>query len=241
MHRVLVTALFPLLLSGPSARVWAGGLARVEFSAFCEHRPITINPSAPSAPLPLRFEDIANADWVIQGLRLEPDARQALQRNGFVVVPNGTENDMLAVYTNSIPQGIPNFITSDSLLHLYHIQFEEILRSLEEKEFFPALIVLTRSLQADALAQYQSLAGDLREAARRNVAFLTVAYRALDPAVAVPEMVQSLVTAELSLIEQHAGFTESPIFIYREDYSQYVPRGHYTRSETLKRFFETMM
>jgi len=38
---------------------------------------------------------------------------------------------MLAVYTNSILRGVPNFITSDSLLHLYHIQFEEILRSLE--------------------------------------------------------------------------------------------------------------
>jgi hypothetical protein len=241
LHWVLVTALFPLLLSDPSARVWAGGLARVEFSAFCEHHPITINPSAPSAQLPLRFEDIANANWVIQGLQLEPDARQALKRNGFVVIPHGTATDMLAAYTNSISQGVPNFITSDSLLHLYHIQFEEILRSLEEKDFFPALIVLTRSLQTDALAQFEGLRGDLREAARRNLAFLTVASRALDPAAAIPEMVQSLVTGELALIEQHAGFAESPIFIYEEDYSQYVPRGHYTRSETLKRFFKAMM
>ena len=241
LRRVLVTALLALLLSGPSARVRAGGLARVEFSAFSEHRPVTVNPAAPSAPLPLRLEDIPNADWVIRRLGLDPAARQALERNGFVVVPNGTENDMLAVYTNSISQGMPNFITSDSLLHLYHIQFEEILRSLEEKEFFPALIILTRSLQADALAQYHSLAGDLREAARRNAAFLTVAYRALDRDIAIPEMVQSEVTRELALIEKHAGFAPSPIFIYDEDYSQYVPRGHYTRSETLKRYFKAML
>src|SRR5436190_10828012 len=89
--RALVTRLLVLLVLGSSAGVRAGGLARVEFSAFCEPRPVTVNPAAPSAPLPLRLENIANADWVIQGLGLEPGARQALQRNGFVVVPQGTE------------------------------------------------------------------------------------------------------------------------------------------------------
>src|SRR6266487_3385778 len=54
-------------------------------------------------------------------------------------------------------------------------------------------------------------------------------------------MGESEVTEELALIEQQAGVAESPIFIYRGDYSQYVPRGHYARSESLKRFFKAMM
>ena len=33
----------------------------------------------------------------------------------------------------------------------------------------------------------------------------------------------------------------SPIFLYEEDYSQYVPRGHYTRSEKLQNYFKAMM
>jgi len=49
------------------------------------------------------------------------------------------------------------------------------------------------------------------------------------------------VEAELKLIDAHSGFTESPIFIYKEDYSQYVPRGHYTRSEKLKNYFRVFM
>src|SRR5438477_12717013 len=69
---VLVNALLALLLSGPSARMSAGGLARVEFSTFCEHHPVAVNPAAPSAPLPLRFGDIANADWVMRARGLEP-------------------------------------------------------------------------------------------------------------------------------------------------------------------------
>ena len=121
-----------LLLLGALAEAKAGGLARVEFGVYGEHHPVRVTPAAPSAPLPLRFVEIANFDLVTRGLGLEAGARQALERNGFVVVPHGTENDMLAVYTNSISQGVPNFITSDSLLHLYHIQFEEILRRRQE-------------------------------------------------------------------------------------------------------------
>ena len=34
---------------------------------------------------------------------------------------------------------------------------------------------------------------------------------------------------------------ESPIFTYAEDYSQYLPRGHYTRSMRLKNYFLAMM
>lgn len=177
----------------------------------------------------------------MQRFRLDAGDRQALERNGFVVVPNGAENDMLAVYTNSSANGVPNFITSDSLLHLYHIQFEEILRNLEEKEFFSALIGLTRALQADALAQYQASAGDLKEAARRNLAYLSVAARLLEPDSTVSEAVQTEVAGELAHLDRHADFENSPIFRYREDYSQYVPRGHYTRSETLKRYFKAMM
>ena len=49
------------------------------------------------------------------------------------------------------------------------------------------------------------------------------------------------VEKELKLIKKHRGFAKSPIFIYQEDYSQYVPRGHYTRSEKLKNYFKAMM
>ncbi len=54
-------------------------------------------------------------------------------------------------------------------------------------------------------------------------------------------MVYDTVAGEMTKIEAHTGFIPSEIFIYEEDYSQYVPRGHYTRSEQLKRYFKTMM
>ncbi|GAI03862.1 unnamed protein product, partial [marine sediment metagenome] len=57
----------------------------------------------------------------------------------------------------------------------------------------------------------------------------------------VPNLVKDLVQKEIKLIEEHKGWEYSPIFIYQEDYSQYVPRGHYTKSEKLKNYFKAIM
>jgi hypothetical protein len=59
-----------------------------------------------------------------------------------------------------------------------------------------------------------------------------------------------LVETELGLIEGGGGFATSPIWdtggqasedLLLEDYSQYIPRGHYTRDEGLKTYFKAMM
>jgi hypothetical protein len=49
------------------------------------------------------------------------------------------------------------------------------------------------------------------------------------------------VARELEMIGKHAGFDVGAVFPYKIDYSQFVPRGHYTRSEDLKKFFRAMM
>ena len=120
----------------------------------------------------------------------------------------------------------------------------------------------------DSVENYNLASGDLKEASRRNVAYFAVGLRLLQPkseqfcqskhecrytdayfkkedlekySYELPDFVKYDVEKELELIENHEGFSDSPIFIYREDYSQYVPRGHYTRSEKLKNYFRAFM
>jgi len=57
----------------------------------------------------------------------------------------------------------------------------------------------------------------------------------------VPEDIRDIIEEELALMTAHAGFAESPLFGYREDYSQYVPRGHYARSPEFEKYFKAMM
>ena len=211
-----------------------------------------IVPSAPGYGLPLDLgliENYATVDGVFGGGALDA----LLERNGFAIMDyeySAWELESLGLEANDDFGGfylflaerrLPVFITSDTLLHLYHVQFDETLKEIEETEFLDAIGALTDALLRDAQARYAVAHGDLQEAARRNVAYLAVAKKLIDPAAAVPPLVADVVTAELAKIDAHAGFQPSDVFIYEEDYSQYVPRGHYTRSEDLEKYFRTLM
>jgi hypothetical protein len=171
---------------------------------------------------------------------LNEEQLKLLEENGFVVVPSRIAQ-IYDVYKTAKSQNIPIFITTDSLLHTFHILYNYTLRFAEIKHFVDDLKGLNEAMLSASLKHLKSAGGDVSEAAKRNVAFFSVASKLLEPAFEPPALVSSLVELELALIEESAGFSTSPIFGYREDYSQYVPRGHYTRNETFKRYFKTMM
>jgi len=198
--------------------------------------------------LPLAPDDIDNFDVAVASLGLEGKTDKLLE-NGFVVVPYGEVEDIVEPYKYLKESPVPTFVTVDTWLHLYHIQFDELLKELEETIFYFDILAITDTLLANAEKSYAESDGLLQEAARRNVAFLRVARELLvvedDPETIpeqpVPDYVAADVIAELKLIADHSGFEYSPLFIYKEDYSQYVPRGHYTRSERLKSYFRALM
>ena len=224
--------------------------------------------------LPVTTDEIYNFNDFRTKITLDDDAARLLETNGFVVIGNPfnpQEDDITEPYKTLKEREIPIFITSDSLLHLYHIQFDETLRQIEEREFYDAIWGISMKLLNDSVEDYNRYDGDVKEASRRNAAYFAVGLSLLqpredqlctdgwecrDPGFAsayfepedlekykfeVPDFVKSDVEAELALIERHGGFAESPIFKYAEDYSQYVPRGHYTRSEKLKNYFKAFM
>ena len=215
-----------------------------------------INSSVPQYQLPLDPDDVTNMNNITKVFHLSTSQEKLLKNNGFVVIDYGRVDDIVEPYKDMKEKGIPVFVTSDTLLHLYHIQFNEILKGIEEREFFDMLLKLSKAFFDNAKADYQTFEDpDLKEAARRNVAYFGVALKLLQtptkdyngsediPTVefTIPNYVEEEVNSELNAIEKHSGFEDSSIFHYNEDYSQYLPRGHYTRSEKLKRYFKAMM
>jgi hypothetical protein len=227
--------------------------------------------------LPISTEDIDNFEDFNSKLPLGDETVGRLEKNGFVVMkdpfsPN--REDITAPYKLLKNFEVPIFVSSDSLLHVYHIQFDETLRGIEEEHFYDDLWMLTEEMLARSEADYNASSGEAKEAARRNVAFFSVTLSLLAPkddqlcpgsgrecnegsfegtypyftpeeleerSFLVPALVKGEVEAELALIEAQSGFAKSPIFGYDEDYSQYRPRGHYTRSERLKNYFKAMI
>ncbi len=222
------------------------------------------------APTPEKTE-IKNFQEVSTKLNLNKDSQDLIEKKGFVIVANPfnpKEKDILRPYKVLKQEGIPIFITSDSLLHIYHIQFDESLKEIEESMFYDELFKLCKSLFIEFEREYdKNQSKFIKEALRRNIAFFSVALNLLEPkkeqickgcsctckermfscaeaeiySFQVPSYVDQEVEKEIKLIEEHKGFENSPIFKYKEDYSQYVPRGHYTRSEKLKNYFKAMM
>ena len=171
--------------------------------------------------------------------------RQRLATNGFVVSP-GTEREFFTVYEKARYANLPIFVSSDAMLHVYHLMFSKTLREAEAGHFIPVLQKLNQAMLAKADEIYQQLQGtpEWGDAAMRLVAYFGVASKLLDPTVQAPAYADNLVQQELALIEAASGLQPSPIFPLLEngeDYTQYIPRGHYTRSEALKAYFKSMM
>ncbi len=277
----------PPTLSLPS--VAAGDISNPKLALVSSYKieDFSVTLASPSYSLPLTLTEITNLPEIESQFQLRENQKELLQKNGFVVIPwHG--DDIVEPYKTMKEQDVPIFVTSDTLLHLYHIQFNEILKRIEEEEFFDQLIDMSQAMLERSIQDYKGFTdSELKEAARRNVAYFAVGLKLLQTptegydeaklkaeieqwnrehpydmkefkpikkvSFSIPSYVKGEVNEELKNIEEHQGFKPSAIFnsdtdrscglpcSYCEDYTQYVPRGHYTRSETLKRFFKAMM
>ena len=177
----------------------------------------------------------------IDSLFLTGQQLAMLLSDGFVISPYASDMLFHEYYAAVERQGMPIFITTDAMLHTFHIIYDYSLRELETNVFFGEIIGLSEAMLAASISQYESVPEALREAAEMNVSFYAVGLSLLDPENELLGSVPADVEEELALIDLADGISVSPIFGYREDYSQYVPRGHYTRSELLGSYFKALM
>lgn len=201
----------------------------------------------PGYALPLDLTKITNFSDVAFRYLNKPEYKSLLKKKGFVVVDRGAVDDITAPYKLLREQDIPIYVTADTPLHLFHIQFDETLKEIEEDVFYPDILTVTRIMLKASEEDYKSFKGDLKEAAKRNVAYFSVALKQFDPEFKPPSYVKKWVNWECDKIEEHKGLPiydtarVKSLFRIPEDYSQYKPRGHYTRSDKLKKYFRGMM
>ncbi len=174
------------------------------------------------------------------------DAQKKLLAQNYFVVEPADFKQFFQAYESFRYDQIPTFVSTDSVAHVYHLMFDKLLRDTERKFLIKDLTTLNKALLAAAIKQYDQVKGtDLEAAAKRVVAFATVAAKLGNPKdnITVMPYVATMVDAELKLIEAKKGFAPSPIMgsDYQEDYSQYQPRGHYTKTEEQQNYFRSMI
>jgi len=245
-RKSFVLLILMVVFAVAGAAIPVQGQTQFTLGRYYEPYELRIEPNAPGYTLPLNLNDMTNLSDIARALPVDSVA-DLVRKNGFAIghitLPFpwlGTDN-IVSYYEYLLALDIPLFVTTDTFLHLYHLQFDETLKRIEEREFIPDIKHLTLALLNDAWRQYEQLDDDLKEATQRNIAYLSVAQKLLDPNAPVSELVNEMVLSELGKIEAHQGFAMSDIFFYEEDYSQYIPRGHYTRSEPLRQYFKALM
>jgi|GEM_PF-2944422 len=124
-----------------------------------------VDARAPQYALPVDLARLTNRDQVERwGLRKEIEL--LLRRNGFAVWQEHAEKEdrMWRFYRNLQDEDTPVFITSDSLLHLYHICFQSALESIEEQHLFIDLRMLSEGMLAAVSTEAAGVDGKAEEA-----------------------------------------------------------------------------
>lgn len=161
------------------------------------------------------------------------------------------------------------FLTTDLAAHAQHLVFDRILQFEEETYFAPKLKTLLADIQAKVAEwkkanpkadpwpatlarrylQVAQLALDLApqvETKEAEYNRTTTVYTPVDPQP-ILKRYPAEVVQDLDKMQKASGFGVSAALSkdssapYREDFSQYRPRGHYTKNGVLSTYFQAMM
>jgi len=154
-------------------------------------------------------------------------------------------DDMLALYSMMHnDRTATSFISTDLLVHSLHLLFDRMLQDTETRRLLPILKTLTKAYYGRIADLENNDAKKHRaytEAIEKMKKYFLVAGELLNLKLAPRSSYPADVSAEIALINAAAGFNTSPIFGYREDYSQFKARGHYTKNDDLKSYFKGMV
>lgn len=182
--------------------------------------------------------------------------KEMLLKNGFVITKpkNLEDNEYMEepwnyefdqihqIYEDNEYQYIASFVTTDSVTHIFHIFYDGFLRNLEKDELYPKSIELNKNLLAENISLYDDLQNErLKEIQNRNIAFIATGLKLLgEEPENLPEEAKKIYEEEIKKASSE-GIVSSAISGRDVDFSQLKPRGHYTRSEELKKYFSGTM
>jgi hypothetical protein len=169
---------------------------------------------------------------------------ETFKRNGFVVSERMGAKSPTDLFYRIFERDLPVFVSSDALLHAWHRSYDAMLEEIETCFLSPTL--------ADLFAGMAKRLPDARDAYGKGVLadsltdadyFLTVGrsllagHRVASPLGQDDRVARTLAAQAALQLERIDLFGRDR----RVDFSHFKPRGHYEKSEPLKRYFRAMM
>ncbi len=176
---------------------------------------------------------------------LDAAERAALRSHGFVVSERLADTSFAASFLDVYQLDQPVFISADSVLHAWHRSFDDSLKQLEVAALIPQLAQVLVGMRGAVPTVAGEIGGNpaLSRSLGDADVFLAVAQSLLagTPAMSEPGEAPRI----QGLLDAIASGSRFDVDLFgrtrQEDFSQFKPRGHYTESEALKRYFRTMV
>lgn len=209
----------------------------------------------------------AHFDTVKAKLNLTDDELALFKKTGFVSIDQNRRHTFASAYYQIYAADLPVLVTADSVMHALHKSYDDILMDMERTVFTPALRQILADTHAKSSAPYRD--GPVPEGVLDVDLYLSVARNLLEGAGAPAdevdyaskptwdgklkvrsyhgqdEAVLALLTEvrSLKLKDPFAGSPPTKLYGGERypDFSQFRPRGHYTKSQDLKNYFRCMM
>ena len=198
-------------------------------------------------------------------IALEENVMTSLENNKLAIQQVTPESfvsidDMVDLYRNlQRKKNLPVFITTDFAAHCQHLIFDRMLQYTEEEYFLPAMSELTDAF-INALEKRIDVPADVREKAIQYFQVPQLIMKTApslegdgsyySPIVYVDQSTDAIneilsqypaaVQTDYKSIMSAMPGTEE-IFQEDEDFSQYKPRGHYTKNGLLETYFRAQM
>ncbi|MDB6038388.1 MAG: leucine-rich repeat protein, partial [Verrucomicrobiales bacterium] len=186
------------------------------------------------------LDDLRDFDF-----RLNTNELVAFKKNGFVVSERLGAPSCGEIFSRLWEDDLPVFIATDPLLYAWHRSYDMMLAELEETYLFENVRQMLDGMDSKvAEAAGQAGNGPLNDSVRDADYFVTIARSLLAGSKKPSSLAQDdRVAATLLAITQSKPVDCFDLFGAPRtvDFSQFKPRGHYTESERLGRYFQCVM
>ncbi|HMI87442.1 MAG TPA: DUF3160 domain-containing protein [Polyangiaceae bacterium] len=219
-----------------SLRRSVGEVAELTADTFANRYAMRYGPALGYEPLgSLGLERILSSSVAPSTVELD-----ALAKHGFVISPERAFPTFTYGYATLYSQHLPLYVSADSILDAVHRSYDRILQRLETGVLGPELEALLESLRSALAKRGMGDTGVIRDVDfYLSVALGLLTGSASPVAGASPSEVAAFVASAIAAKEPKSvvlfGVSRGV------DFSQFVPRGHYTDTEQLKRYFRAMM
>lgn len=190
-------------------------------------------------------QDLSNITNISKVGSISASEKDILYHDLFMIKkPDKIFEQPFNLYEKNASEGIPNFITCDSILHVYSLVYDYVIRNIERERLIDELKGFTKGSFKKSLDIYYGVnENDIKKAALKNIAYFGIAMKLLgiDLPGGIPIEANRIIDNDVKKVRSRWGSGSSEIFPYSLDYRKYVAQGHYSKDSEFTNYFLAMM